>query len=348
MTTETPKGTIWATGTHHVYVNKEPASLYVPQYTILEQFKLMNKKINETGGIPIGIDHLDQTVLTDNPILKKVLEASNFNPYDVGRITKVSTDGDKIYATETEISNPLIQQLYDEGKLNDWSLIEQFTSADCPTGQADYVVEKYNDIERADLVGRGGCKVCEVGDTPDTLFLTAKLATTEETEDIIMTDTENIENTVEEVEESTEEVEEVEEVEESTEDIEDVEEVQEPKYITEERMIELLTAFKEDNSEQMEAKLATLKLEAQASDLVTKHIKDGKILPKQKDAAIDLIVADKEGFETFMASMPVIVELDTQKSKVKSMEARESSKLDEEDKFDDGTPITVEEIDKRM
>jgi hypothetical protein len=129
----------------------------------------MKRKIREKGRIPIGIDHIPEQVLESNHVLKKLLESNQINPYDVGSITGVSTDGESIKITDAEFTHPTVQELFNNGELQAWSVVENIKSIECPTDKADVVADYFTDIERVDLVGRGGCETClvEGGGVPD-------------------------------------------------------------------------------------------------------------------------------------------------------------------------------------
>lgn len=167
------RGTIWAAGLHKPYVNDKPAKLYVPEETIPQAFQVMQEKIKSEGGIPLGIDHIPNHLLNAFPILKKL------NLDDIGKATEIRTDGKRIYATKSEHTNPIIAELYARGDLPAYSIQASFDSADCPTGQADYVLKGIKDIKRIDYVNEGACKACKVGAVPDDMILTAKLSTEE-------------------------------------------------------------------------------------------------------------------------------------------------------------------------
>lgn len=113
MTESTPglPGTIWSTGVHQVYVNKQPARVRVTQDKIPDAFRAVKNEIERNGGITLGVDHFPEELLEQFPILKEM------NPLNVGRALEVAADENRIYATKTEHTNPLIAELYAQGKL---------------------------------------------------------------------------------------------------------------------------------------------------------------------------------------------------------------------------------------
>ena len=164
-----PGGAIWKTGIHKVSLDGKPVRLSAPQYSLIQNYNLMKRKIEENGHIPIGIDHIPPEVFRNNPVLRKLLAKQKINPYDVGKILEVSTDGESIRIENAEFTHPLVQDLFQQGELNAWSVVENAKTLPCPTGKADLIADYFTDIERVDLVGRGGCETClvEGGGVPD-------------------------------------------------------------------------------------------------------------------------------------------------------------------------------------
>lgn len=173
MTTKkTPgaRGTIWSEGIHHVWVNGKPARVRVPQYTIQDTYQQFQDEIQRNGGIPIGIDHIPDDLLEQYPILNKL------DPQNVGRITEVKSDGNRIYATKSEHTNSEIAELYSKGELTDYSVVARMFADIDEADDADYVFNNFKRIKRMDYVDEGGCTACKVGSVPDDLILTAKLS----------------------------------------------------------------------------------------------------------------------------------------------------------------------------
>jgi len=157
-----PGGAIWKTGIHQVSLQGQPVRLSAPQYSLIQNYNLMKRKIRENGHIPIGVDHIPESVLASNPVLKKLLDEKDINPYDVGMIKDVSTDGESIRIEDAHFTNQSIQDLFNKGELSAWSVVEDIKASKCPTDKADVVADYFSDIERVDLVGRGGCETCLV------------------------------------------------------------------------------------------------------------------------------------------------------------------------------------------
>ncbi|CAI4043374.1 prohead maturation protease [uncultured archaeal virus] len=178
------KGTIWKAGIHGVWVDNKPTRVFAPQYTIPETYELWNKAIEENGGITLGIDHIPEELKKQYPILVKLLEAGELDPHNVGRILEIQTDGEAIYATRSEHTNPLVAELHARGELPAFSVVAPFTASPCETGKADLVLDRFTGIKRTDYVNEGGCVDCKVGALPENMILTARLST----EDSNMTD----------------------------------------------------------------------------------------------------------------------------------------------------------------
>lgn len=164
--TLTPGGTIWKTGTHDVSVNGKGTHLIAPEYSLKQYYNLMKRKIKEKGYIPIGIDHVSDTLLASNPVLKELLKEQGVDVHNVGKIYDVTRDGTEIKIGKSEITNPTIQKLYDEGKLNAWSVVSDIRGIQCPDKENTTIADYFKDIERVDFVGAGGCRACRVEDNP--------------------------------------------------------------------------------------------------------------------------------------------------------------------------------------
>lgn len=248
-----PDGTIWAPGTHQIYVNNEPARVKAPPENIHQAYSKMQEKIRVDGGLPLGIDHIQQSILDNNPILAKTLEKAKINPHDVGQITQLSLDGDKITIQEANITNQHIQELYDNGEIPAYSIVGQSNLKTCPSKDVDYVVDEFSQIDRVDFVMAGGCTDCRTENN----ILLAKLSL----EDDTLTDEERIENNEEEVNETEEEV--VDET--SNEDIEDIGEEVKPITAADIKQIvkDIVTPLLQGNTQAVEAKLADFKEDIQ-------------------------------------------------------------------------------------
>lgn len=164
------KGTIWKPGTHSVFVDGKPTRVFAPKETIPETYETWKRTIDEGGGITLGIDHIPEELIKQFPILKKL------DPLNVGRILEIQTDGESIYATRSEHTNPLVAELHARGELPAYSVVAPFTAKPCPTGKADLVLNRFTGIKRTDYVEEGGCHDCKVGAVPEDMIITAKLS----------------------------------------------------------------------------------------------------------------------------------------------------------------------------
>jgi hypothetical protein len=320
-----PDGKVWGSGLHHVWVNDKPARVWVPEDTVLETFSQMKSHIAKEGSIGLGIDHLDDTILDDNEILRKL------NLLDVGEVSEIVTDGDGIYIQDSTLHNDLIASLHDSNQLPAYSVVGSMDARPCPTNKADYVLKSL-DVERVDFVEEGGCQSCKVGAQPEGLILTAKLSIEANKGDEIMDavdetnpiteETPKVEESVEKepVEAPTEEVE-VAETEEQKEvdDVKVDEEVPEEDVVevvdepsTEEILKELrkeIEDLKKDNKE-LGSKKAPVEA-TNAEEEVKELIKAGRALPKQKEWLIEMATETPEIFQKMKATMPKMVTLET-------------------------------------
>lgn len=318
-------GRIWSAGMHHVFVNDKPARVYVPEETIMQTFESVRELIMDQGRMPIGIDHLSDSILSENEILAKM------NLLDVGDVTKVGTDGQSIYILESRVNNEQIGSLYEEGEIPAYSIVGAMDAQPCPSGKADYVVKSI-DVERVDFVQEGGCQVCKVGAQPDELILTSRKS--EEEEKIMVDEREAVpQEPVEEVKDEAvpEEVAEDKPVEEAPKDgvqIEEEEEVKEQEKVEAEPVVEVpaeeleeeLSEIDELKNEIMELKemLGGKKPKVEASKPesdfnpeaeVEALIKAGKALPKMRKSLLEVAETSEEAFKNMAASMPKFVNM---------------------------------------
>ena len=91
---------IWTTGPMHLWVNNEPAKVYVPEDNVKTTYEILQSRLSKEGSIPIGIDHLPDDILEANPILAKL------DLLNVGNITKIQYANDTIRIVEAEFTNP--------------------------------------------------------------------------------------------------------------------------------------------------------------------------------------------------------------------------------------------------
>lgn len=321
-------GRIWSAGMHHVFVNDKPARVYVPEETIMNTFNSIRGLINNQGRMPIGIDHLSDSILADNEILAKM------NLLDVGSVSKVGTDGQSIYILDSELSNQQIKELNSLGELPSYSIVGAMDASECPSGKADYVVNSI-DVERVDIVQEGGCQVCKVGAQPTDLILTSKKSMEEFNMEANEAPVEAVEETpvVDEVpaepvvEEKPEEVKEEEVV------VEDVAVEEEAVEVEEEP--DVVAELRKEIAE-LKADLKDLggkkpKVEAKdAEKAVNTLIKEGKALPKMKAGLIATYEADPEAFATLAASMPKMVTMEAKAKLAKKNKEAEAEKAQAE------------------
>jgi hypothetical protein len=278
-----PSGVIWAPDdVHHVYVGGKPTRVFTPQYGMPNIYNAFQRGIRAHNGIPLGIDHLPEEVLKANPVLAETLKASNFNPYDVGRIKGIALDNDRIKITDSEITNPTIQKLYNEGKLPAFSMVGNPITTPCTTGKADIIVDDFSHIHRVDFVMTGGCSECKTNNE----FLTAKLSELEEN-----TMTEEIKDEKLKTEEIVEEEVKVEDIVE-----EEIEEVPEVAPLTladvKNAVLEIVTPLFEGSEQKVEAKLAEIK------ESVESETKELQL--EARSAKLEVLIDAKiaEGFAT--------------------------------------------------
>ena len=216
-------------------------------------------------------------------------------------IKEVKTDGNRVYATKTEHTNPLIAELYSNGELTDFSVVASI-SADVNEGDdADYVFNNFKSVKRTDYVGEGGCRMCNVGNVPDDMVLTAKLSIKEEDN---LTD--KIEITQEELDALKEKEQNFNELQKKYDDgltlynkgKKEFEDLQKEEQDLREQLVPIWTdkeinASISEKTKKIEAKLAELEKESKEAKLEAKKakiepiidtaIKEGKILPVDRE-----------------------------------------------------------------
>lgn len=336
-------GRIWSSGVHSVFVNGKPSRVYVNEDTIEKTFKDLRTKIQEDGRIPLGVDHLSEDILMQNQILAKM------NLLDVGDIHRIGFDGSGIYILDSEIKNDSIKTLNASGEIPAYSVVGKMNADPCPTGQVDYVLRDI-DIERVDFVEAGGCQVCTTGAEPDELILTSKKAETGE--DIMANETKQEDETKEQGQESQEsnEVNQTENVEDKKEDQKEVkvpkEELQdkEKPESQEEEKDQSQDEKSQDKEPEEDEKDQTIKdlqkrveeLEGKKANVEAKStfnaesevdnlIKEGKALPKMRDALLEVAAKSPEAFKSMADEMPTFVDMEM-KGKLAKQEKQEKPK----------------------
>lgn len=339
MVNKKPSGTIWTNGVHNLHYGGKPIRLHTSKNKLPEAYTRMQETIDKHGYIPLGLDHLPEETLKQNPILKKTLETANINPHDVGQITKIGLIDNKIKITESQITNPYIQKLYDDGELPAYSIVMPAKVQDCPTGHADKIVSEFSQpIQRVDFVMAGGCKDCLV----ESDMITAKLSNggPNMAEEQIREDIEVNEEEMNETEEQTEE----ETTEESTEEDveEEVEETEPPLTLAmvKETILDIVQPLIDGKTEVVTAKLAEIETENKALKLsakIDKKIEAGYAVPAMKEGLIATgLNVDEEKFDEILVSLSTKV-WDGEQNADTSIEANASE-----------NEMSVEEAIKRL
>jgi hypothetical protein len=338
-------GRIWSSGMHHVYVNDRPARIYVPEETIMQTFGSIKSLIKDQGRMPIGIDHLSESVLGENEILAKM------NLLDVGDVTKVGTDGSSIYILDSELKNQQIKDLHADSALPAFSIVGAMDAKPCPNGKADYVVNSI-DVERVDFVEAGGCSVCKVGEQPDKLILTSKQVVESKevdnmvdaneaapkTEDEVKPDESVVEEPVEEVKDEVKK-EEVPEVPDEPEVKEDAEPEADEVVAVEEEVSEI-DGLKKEIAELKEM-LGGKKPKVAASSSfdieseITALIKAGKATPAMKEMLTKVAEESEDAFRAMAASMPkfVSMKMESKLAKIEEQTKKAKKKPTWEDEY---------------
>lgn len=280
---------MWGTGIHSVFVNNEPSRVKVEPETIPSTFEVFQKEIEENGGIGMGVDHIPDDLVEQFPTLKKL------NVLDVGRITEIGHNEDSIYATKTEHTNPLIEELYANGELKNVSIVAPIVGELCADDDADYLLKGFKGIKRMDYVDEGGCRSCKTGLVPDDLVLTAKLAMEEDN----VTDENNPGNPGNPDGEGASNEEEEEEGNQGGQQASGAgnpdETTEEPTYITKKEFKEGMTELKDlitstsNNTEEVKAGLSKMELKAKKAQIGAKidaKMKEGLITPAMKEGVM--------------------------------------------------------------
>lgn len=309
---------IWTTGEMHLWVNNEPAKVYVPESNVKETYQILQSRLSKEGSIPIGIDHLPDDIIKANPILAKL------NLLDVGEISKIKYANDTITIVEAKLTNPQILALYEAGELDMVSIVATSNVSECPNDY-DYIVNS-TDITRVDIVEKGACPTCNIpkphdDDTVVYARYSIKGGNTmadELTPEAIKTMLDEALKPINERLDKQDKA--IEDIKTSMEETGNEEggEKQKPS---------------EETNKEVEAKIAELKKES-ATAQVNMAIMAGKIVPAQKDSMIELCAKDSEAFAKLMEATPVTVPLDERKSLL-------AGKVDDDD--DDDTEPTAEE-----
>ena len=281
----------WTSGTMKLWVNNKPAKVYVPPENPKQTYKKLQSKLSKEGKIPIGIDHLPDNLMKANPILAKL------NLLDVGEITKIQYTDDTIKIVEAELTNPLLQQLYEAGELDMVSIVAKSTVSECPRGDYDYIVQT-TDITRVDIVEKGACPTCNIPkpQNDDDTVVYARYSIQTNMEEERMSNEDNL--TKEDIKQIFDEC---------------IEAKLAPMQEQINTIIEAQETEPDDQVKEMEAKIAELKKES-ATAKVDNLIAQGKIFPAKKETMVTLCASNPETFDELMKDAPVIIDLETRQS----------------------------------
>ena len=288
---------IWTRGPMHLWVDNEPAKVYVPKENIKSTYEQLQSRLSKEGSIPIGIDHLPDNIIEANPILAKL------DLLNVGNITKIQYADDTIRIVEAELTNPLIQDLYEKGELDMVSIVANSTTSECPRGDYDYIIDT-TDITRVDIVEKGACQKCTIPKptaSDETVVYARYSIQTNRQEEPLMAE-EAI--TMEAIKEAIAEA---------------IAPIDERLTALEEKETQASQPPTEPSEEddpvvkEMEARIAELQKET-ATAKVDALIAAGKVLPAQKESAVELCAKDATQFEALYKDAPVLIDLETRQS----------------------------------
>ncbi|MBO6275709.1 MAG: hypothetical protein J6M91_09300 [Methanobrevibacter sp.] len=298
----------WEHGKLDLFLNNKPTHAYVPKSDVKKIYELSQQKITDDGKIPIGIDHLPEDVINNNPILSKL------DLLHVGDITAVEYDAnnDTVRITEANITNPLIKKLYDDGELESVSIVSQVKTRPCPKNK-DMTIIDTQSIDRVDIVGVGACESCNIPrpNTGSNSMVYARKPLNKEDENMAE------ELTIEQIEELFDKKFD-EKLEPITERIDAIEE--EIKDDTTEggkgsgkqdedelaAMRAEIDKLKKDKAEEMALAAANAKVEI--------AIREGKIKPADKENMVAFAKSSSEAFDAYIKDAEVIVPLGARQS----------------------------------
>ena len=295
----------WTSGTMKLWVNNQPAKVYVPPENPKQTYENLQSKLSKEGSIPIGIDHLPDNLMKANPILAKL------NLLDVGEITKIQYTDDTIKIVEAKLTNPLIQELYENGELDMVSIVANSTTSECPRGDYDYIVDT-TDITRVDIVEKGACPTCNIPKPqPNNNESEVVYARYSIKEDIIMAEEITMEAIQETIKAAIDEA--VAPINERLDVIEESIEISTEENQEEESEVEAMKARLEVLEEKASKDAENAQIEA-ASAKVDLAIQAGKIKPADRETMITMARNSAEAFDEFIKNAEVIVPLEARMS----------------------------------
>jgi len=309
------KGTdFWTHGDMDLFVNNEPAHVYIPKSNVKEAFDKVQSRLSKEGSIPIGIDHLPDNIIEANPILAKL------DLLNVGEITEIEYADDTITIVEAELTNPLIRTLYEKGELDMVSIVATSNVSECPNDY-DYIVN-HTDITRVDIVEKGACSTCNIpkphNDEP---VVYARYSIKEE--EIMAEDALTAEAVQEIIQTALNPIKE--QLDKQNKRLDDLEA----------NAGENSNEGEETNNEdeEVKARLAEAKTEI-AKAKVQMAITSGKLYPAEEESMIELCASNSEAFDKLMESRPVIVPLEQRMSIMAGNSGEQNEPEDEPDEDD--------------
>lgn len=198
------------------------------------------------------------------------------------------------------------------------SIVANSTTSECQRGTHDYIVDT-TDITRVDIVEKGACKECNIPKptASDETVVYARYSINEPMEETIMAE----EITMDAIKEAIAEA---------------IAPIDERLKALEEKQTEASSSTDpvEDDTKvkEMEAKIAELKKET-ATAKVDSLIAAGKILPAQKESAVELCAKDAEQFEAMYKDAPVLIDLNTRESLLAGSSDPEDPELNEDEQL---------------
>ena len=283
------KGTdFWTHGEMNLWVNNEPAKVYVPESNVKEAYNNLQSRLSKEGSIPIGIDHLPDDIVKANPVLAKL------DLLNVGNITEIEYANDTITIVEAELTNPLIRELYEAGELDMVSIVATSNVSECPNDY-DYLVNS-TDITRVDIVEKGACQSCNIPKPhDDDTVVYARYSIKEET---IMAE----EITADTIKQMFDEA---------------LKPINDRLDKQDKAIEEIKTAIGENDDgsnddeidEKLEAKKAELNKKA-AEVIVDMAIMAGKVTPAERESNVELCASNPEAYEESLKNKQVIVSLE--------------------------------------
>ena len=296
---------IWTTGEMDLYVNNQPAKVYIPDTNVKEAYNNLKSRLSNDGKIPIGIDHLSEDTIKANGILAKM------NLLDVGYITEIEYANDTIHIVDAELTNPLIKQLYDNGELDMVSIVGNSKVEKCP-GDYDYILNS-TDIIRVDIVEKGACPTCNIpkpqSNNNESEVVYARYSIKEDT---IMAEEITMETIQETIKAAVDDA--IAPINERLDAIEEtIAEQKEPEDPEKDPEVEAMDARLKALEEKASKDAEKAQVEA-ASAKVDLAIQAGKIKPADRENMITMAMNSTEAFDEFIKNAEVIVPLEARMS----------------------------------